>query len=118
MAGAATRLARRTRYAAVVAIVLAVTAGLGALAGFRGQREAERQAALAESSAKQAKVADTGTEASQSALEARDQALRNQSLSLSFLSQQTATSGDTEAAILLALEALPATPVPRTAISL
>ena len=45
--------------------------------------------------------------AEKEALEARDQALRNQSLSLSFLSQQTAASGDTEAAILLALEALP-----------
>ena len=45
--------------------------------------------------------------AEKEALEARDQALRNQSLSLSLLSQQTAASGDTEAAILLALEALP-----------
>ncbi|TIT91117.1 MAG: hypothetical protein E5W59_12520, partial [Mesorhizobium sp.] len=36
----------------------------------------------------------------------RDQALRNQSLSLSFLSEQSASRGNTEAAILLALEAL------------
>ena len=43
----------------------------------------------------------------QEALAARDQALRNQSLSLSFLSHQSAASGNTEAAILLALEALP-----------
>ena len=49
----------------------------------------------------------TSKSAEKEALEARDQALRNQSLSLSFLSQQTAASGDTEAAILLALEALP-----------
>ena len=50
---------------------------------------------------------DKARSAEKEALEARDQALRNQSLSLSFLSQQTAASGDTEAAILLALEALP-----------
>src|SRR5262249_49437346 len=41
------------------------------------------------------------------ALAARDQALRNQSLSLAFLSEQTAAGGNTDAAILLALEALP-----------
>ena len=41
------------------------------------------------------------------ALEAKDEALRNQSLSLAFLSQQTAAAGDPEVAILLALEALP-----------
>jgi WD40 repeat protein len=51
--------------------------------------------------------ADAARSAERKALEACDQALRNQSLSLSFLSQQTATSGNTEAAILLALEALP-----------
>ena len=51
--------------------------------------------------------ADKARLAEQQALSARDVALRNQSLSLSLLSQQTAASGDTEAAILLALEALP-----------
>jgi WD40 repeat protein/class 3 adenylate cyclase len=100
-AEAATRLAQRTRYAALVALALAAIAGAGAILGFQGQREARRQAVLAENSATQARAAE------EKALEARDQALRNQSLSLSFFSQQTAASGDTEAAILLALEALP-----------
>jgi hypothetical protein len=105
---AATQLARRTRFAAAVAIVLALIAGAGAIVGFHGQGEAERQAAIAERSASQAKLAEgRAVEASENALEARDQALRSQSLALSFLSQQTATRGDTEAAILLALEALP-----------
>lgn len=100
-AAAATRLTQRTRYAAMVAILLAAIAGAGAFVGFRGQREAERQAMLAEGSAHQARAAE------EKALAARDQALRNQSLSLSYLSQQIAAGGDTEAAILLALEALP-----------
>ena len=99
-AAAASRLARRTRYAAIVATALALMAGAGAFFGFRGQQEATRQAELANR-------ARTRRGAEKEALEARDQALRNQSLSLSFLSQQTAASGDTEAAILLALEALP-----------
>ena len=73
----------------------------GAFVGFRGQKEASRQAELAQMSADKARSAE------QQALAARDQALRNQSLSLSLLSQQTAASGDTEAAVLLALEALP-----------
>ena len=101
-AAAAIKLARRTRYAAVAATVLALVAGLGAFVGFRGQQEATRHTALAQISADKAKSAE------KAALEARDQALRTQSLSLSFLSQQAATRGDTEAAILLALEALPA----------
>lgn len=100
-ATAAIQLARRTRYAAIVATVLALLAGAGAFIGFRGQQEAMRQAVLAQMSADKAKSAE------RKALEARDQALRNQSLSLAFLSQQTATSGKTEAAVLLALEALP-----------
>jgi WD40 repeat protein/class 3 adenylate cyclase len=100
-AEAATLLARRTRYAAVIALTLAVIAGAGAIAGFHGQHEARRQAVLAQVNADQARAAE------QKAVEARNQALRNQSLSLSFLSQQTAATGDTEAAILVALEALP-----------
>ena len=87
--------------AAVVATVLALLAGAGAFVGFRGQKEASRQAELAQMSADKAKLAE------KQALEARDQALRNQSLSLSFLSQQSAAKGNTEAAIMLALEALP-----------
>lgn len=78
-AAAANRLARRTRNAAIVAMVLALLAGAGALVAFKAQEEASWQ---------------------------RDQALRNQSLSLSFLSQQSTATGNTEAAILLALEAL------------
>ncbi|PAQ11455.1 hypothetical protein CIT26_05600 [Mesorhizobium temperatum] len=93
-ATAASRLARRTRYAAIVATALALMAGAGAFFGFKGQQEATRHAELARSAEKEA-------------LDARDQALRNHALSLSLLSQQTAASGDTEAAILLALEALP-----------
>ncbi|RWD30268.1 winged helix-turn-helix domain-containing protein [Mesorhizobium sp.] len=76
---AANRLARRTRNAAIVAIALALMAGAGALVAFKAREEARGQ---------------------------RDQALRNQSLSLSFLSEQSASRGNTEAAILLALEAL------------
>jgi WD40 repeat protein/class 3 adenylate cyclase len=93
-ATAALQLARRTRYAAIVATVLALMAGVGAFVGFRGQQEATRHAVLAQTAEKEA-------------LAARDEALHSQSLSLSLLSQQTAASGDTEAAILLALEALP-----------
>ncbi|WP_235984611.1 nSTAND1 domain-containing NTPase [Mesorhizobium neociceri] len=100
-AAAASRLARRTRYAAIVATALALLAGVGAFLGFKGQQEATRQAELAEQSADKARSAE------KEALAARDQALSNQSLSLSFLSQQTAASGDTETAILLAVEALP-----------
>ncbi len=107
-AAAAKQLARRTRHAAFVAIALAVIAGVGAIIGFRGQQEAGRQAELAQSNANFAKVAEKQAKAAEDkALQARDEALRNQSLSLSSLSQQTAAGGDTEAAILLALEALP-----------
>ncbi len=97
----AERLARRTRYAAIVAIALALLAAGGAYVGLRGQQDATRQATWAQASAEKARSAE------KEAVEARDQALRNQSLSLSFLSRQTMASGDTETAILLALEALP-----------
>lgn len=100
-AAAAKQLARRTRYAALVALTLALVAGAGAIIGFRGQQEATRQAELAKNSATLAKVAEGR------ALQTRDEALRNQSLSLASLSQQTLAEGDTEAAVLLALEALP-----------
>ena len=106
-AAAATLLARRTRFAAAAAILLAAIAGAGAVAGLLGQREAEQQAIEAKNSADQARAAEgQALEAGQKAIEARDEALRSQSLALAFLSQQTAASGDTEAAILLALEAL------------
>ena len=94
--------------------MLAIGAAAGAVVGLRGQQEAIRQAERAEENASQARSrgASAGAEtqaraAEAQALEAKDQALRNQSLSLAFLSQQTAAAGDTEAAILLALEALP-----------
>ncbi|RWX70047.1 hypothetical protein EN780_04495 [Mesorhizobium sp. M4B.F.Ca.ET.089.01.1.1] len=79
-AAAANRLARRTRNAAIVAIMLALMAGAGALVAFKAREDARGQ---------------------------RDQAMRNQFLSLSFLSEQSTAAGNTEAAILLALEALP-----------
>ena len=113
-AAAATLLARRTRFAAAAAILLAAIAGAGAVAGLLGQREAEQQAIEAKNSADQARAAEgqaraaegQALEAGQKAIQSRDEALRSQSLALAFLSQQTAASGDTEAAILLALEAL------------
>ena len=94
VAEAATRLARRTRYAAIVAIALAVVAGAGAIAGFWGQHEASLQAERADENAREA-------------IAARDLALRNQSRSLSSISLQLSSAGDSELAILLALEALP-----------
>ena len=70
-AAAAIKLARRTRIAAGVALLLAIGAGIGAVTGWLGQREAVRQADLAK---------DHATEA----LEAKDEALHSQSLALSF----------------------------------
>ena len=99
-AEAATRIALRTRYAAVIALSFGVIAGIGAIAGFHGQQEASRQAMLAQATAGQARAAE------ERAVDARNQALRNQSLTLSFLSQQATAMGDTGAAILVALEAL------------
>ena len=90
-----------------------IGAAAGAVVGFRGQQEAIRQAERAEENAEPGAQPRRHRRerpkhgALTEALAARDEALRNQSLSLSFLSQQTAATGDTEAAILLALEALP-----------
>ena len=81
VAEAATRLARRTRYAALVAIALAVLAGAGAIAGFWGQHEASLQAERADQNAREA-------------IAARDLALRNQSRSLSSISMQLSSAGD------------------------
>jgi len=100
---AAMRVARRTRIAAAVALVLAIGAGAGAVLGFSGQQEAIRQTQRAEQKASEAQAAATQAQTAEAL------ALRNQSLSLSFLSQQMAESGDTEVAVLLALEALPST---------
>ena len=112
---AAEQLARRTRYAAIIASGLAILAGTGAMIGLQGQQEARRQTRAAEANADFARVAETQARAAetqakaaeQKALQARDEALRNQSLSLASLSQQSAAEGDSEAAILVALEALP-----------
>lgn len=107
-AAAATRLARRTRIAAAVALLLAIGAGAGAVIGLFGQQEAMRQAHRAEENAAQARAAQAQSQRSETeALAARNEALRNQSLSLAYLSQQAADNGNSEAAILLALEALP-----------
>jgi WD40 repeat protein/class 3 adenylate cyclase len=107
-AAAATRLARRTRIAAGIALLLAIGAGAGAVVGYRGQQEAVRQTQRAEQNAGEAQAAAVQARTAEAqALEAKDQALRNQSLSLSLLSQQIGATGETEAAILLALEALP-----------
>ena len=69
-------------------------AGAGAIAGFWGQHEASLQAERADENAREA-------------IAARDLALRNQSRSLSSISLQLSSAGDSELAILLALEALP-----------
>jgi hypothetical protein len=67
-----------------------------------------RQAHRAEENAAQARAAEAQSRRSETeALTARNEALRNQSLSLAFLSQQATDGGNSEAAILLALEALP-----------
>src|SRR5205823_8908845 len=68
-------------------------------------KASEKQARAAESQAKAAEQQARAAE--EKALQARDEALRNQSLSLSSLSQQSTAAGNTEPAILLALEALP-----------
>ena len=106
-AAAAKQLARRTRYAALVALALAVIAGSAqSLASGDSKRPNGRPSSpkatqTRQTAEKQARAAE------ETALQARDEALRNQSLSLSSLSQQAVADGDIEAAILLALEALP-----------
>ena len=57
-AEAATLVARRTRYAALISLLLAILAGIGAIVGFHGQHEARRQALLAEANANQAHTAE------------------------------------------------------------
>ena len=106
-AAAATRLARRTRM-----LRLSRWSWQSGLEPARlldsevSRRRSARPSALrraASASRRDAGASRRDTSASKR----KDQALRNQSLSLAFLSQQTAAAGDTEAAILLALEALP-----------
>ncbi len=104
----AKRLAKRTRIAATIILVFAIIAGFGAITGLKGQSEAERQAALADKNASQARIAENKAEHSErSALEARDQALRNQSIYLTDLSHRETASGNATNGILLAIEALP-----------
>ncbi len=92
---------RRAQIVAAVMSAFAILAGIGGYVGFRGQEQAQQQAAQARSAEqraeRQAKVA----------LEARDQALINQSLYLSDLSTRQTAAGNSTAGILLALEGLP-----------
>jgi WD40 repeat protein len=105
---AARRLAQRTRIAAVITVLLAVAAGVGAIVGFSGQQEASRQAEVAERNAEQARTAEQAAERqAQAAGVARDQALSNQSIYLTDLSRRQTASGNATNGILLALEALP-----------
>jgi type II secretory pathway pseudopilin PulG len=116
------RLAQRTRFAAVVTLILALAASAGAVVGFRGQQEASRQAEVAERNAGQARTAeqeagrqaqaavvarDQALVAKNEALLARNEALRNQSVYLTDLSRRQTASGNPTNGILLALEALP-----------
>jgi WD40 repeat protein len=100
-AEAARRLAHRTRIAAIVTVVLAILAGIGAVAGFLGQQEAKQQAAVAQQNAEQARNAE------EQAIALRDEALRGQSLYLADLSRRATTADYTTSGMLLALEALP-----------
>jgi len=107
-ATAARRLARRTRIAAVITLVLAIAAGAGALIGFKGQGEAVRQAEVAGRNAVLARAAEQEADRqAKVALAARDEALRNQSLFLAGMSLAETATGNTTAGILLGLEALP-----------
>ena len=110
---AARRLARRTRIAAAATVVLAVLAGIGAVVGFTGQQEAGRQAEIADRQASQARLAEREAELqAQVAIDARNEALRNQSRYLTNLSRQQTSRGDAMTGLLLALEALPSTDDP------
>ena len=60
-AAAAIKLARRTRYAAVVATVLALVAGLGAFVGFRGQQEATQAHGIGADERRQGQVGGEGS---------------------------------------------------------
>ena len=107
-AEAASQLARRTRYAAILATLLALMAGLGAFFGFIGQEEATRQAELAEQSAGKARSAEKAAiEAERDALGAVTRRCATSLFRFHFFHSKPQSSGDTEAAILLALEALP-----------
>lgn len=120
---------RRIQAFAAAMAVLALLAGVGGYLGYTGQQRAERQATLAEREATAARTAEAeaerqailaehqataaraaeaeATRQADLASASRNEALTNQSLYLSDLSQQQTAAGDTTAAILLALEGLP-----------
>ncbi|MEP1205846.1 MAG: adenylate/guanylate cyclase domain-containing protein [Rhizobiaceae bacterium] len=124
-AESARKLAGRTRIAAAIMLVLAIVAGVGAFVGLSGQRDAQQKSIVAEKNAKKAREAeheaqrlaavaiaarDQAVLSEHSALRARNQALRNESLFLASQARAEALAGNTKTAIRLALEALPSNP--------
>jgi WD40 repeat protein/class 3 adenylate cyclase len=116
------RRLHRTQAFAACMTVLAIIAAIGGYFGYAGQQRAEHQAEAARAAEVRAKTeaerarsaeAETTRQAAEVARQAdlvsasRNEALRNQSLYLTDLSQQQVAAGDTTAGILLALEALP-----------
>ena len=91
---AARRRLRQAWTVAGVVAVLAIFAAIGGYLGFTGQKEAERQAAVADRERERA-------------VSERNQALTTQSLFLADLAQQRVAAGDATTGILLSLEALP-----------
>ena len=106
---AATRqLAQRTRFAAVVTLILALAASVGAVVGFRGQQEASRQAEAAEQQADLATKSANRAEVERvRAEEAQDKALLSQSKFLTEMAEQQTKGSKPVTGMLLALEAIP-----------
>jgi WD40 repeat protein len=125
----ARRKLRRTQMAAVVGIILAALAGVGAYFGISGQQEAEKQAAYALEQQKEAekqaafaqeqqgvaereaeaarKAEDKATAALAEAERTLQQVLTFQSKTLALESRRQTAAGDAILGELLALEALP-----------
>jgi class 3 adenylate cyclase len=105
---AAQQLARRTRMAAIITVILAVAAGAGAIVGFTGQQEASRQAEVAEQQAdlatKNAKRAEVERARAE---ETQDKALLSQSKFLTEMAEQQTKGSKPVTGMLLALEAIP-----------
>ena len=116
------RKLRRTQLAALVGIVLAAVAGVGAYFGISGQQEAEKQAAFAleqqQVAEDQQKVAEREAEAARKAEDKATEALaeaernlqevlRFQSKTLALESRRQTAGGNATVGMLLALEALP-----------
>ena len=94
-AASARRLARRTRVAAAITLVLAVAAGVGAVLGLTGQREAERQAELARANAEQAQAAEQEAERqAERTRTARDEALASRNRAFQQVRQLIASGRD------------------------